>query len=355
MIAQGVAALHQGLDAALAEGKPLHGVPAQAVAQGVGGVRVGPDAPVILRRRHGVQGGLPQQLRSDQGAAEGGQVAGGGVDAAGAHQVQAVLGQGPGVRAPVGFRQPPGVEGIAGGEGVFQARGLQDTGPHVVHEFHAGDGLHHQLRQGEAIVTVDAVCAGISLQPLSGKLLQQTVGGHRISVPEQHGVLKVGPHQPGGVVQQHPHGDLPVPLVRHFEVLQVPGHRSVQGHAPRLRQLHHRHSGVDFADGADAVENIVGQGPVLRPGVAAAAASQNHLAVLPQGVLDTVGAAVGQSTLGGTLSGFLQGGYRLFGHGGDRQAQRQHECQQQGAPALPKFHKHSFPAPWGRWHLILSA
>ena len=47
---------------------------------------------------------------------------------------------------------------------------------HIVHEVHAADSFYHQLRQGEAVVAVNTVCAGICLQPLGGKPFQQKVG-----------------------------------------------------------------------------------------------------------------------------------------------------------------------------------
>ena len=136
VVVQGVAALHQGLDVALAEGIPLHVVPAQAVGQGVRLSAVGPQAPAVLRIGHGVQRGLAQQLRAGQGAAEGRQIGGGGVDAAGADGVQGILGQGPGIGAPVDGGQIVGVKVPAGGEGAVQVQRGQDVLVHIVHEVH---------------------------------------------------------------------------------------------------------------------------------------------------------------------------------------------------------------------------
>ena len=54
MVIQGVAALHQGLDAALGEGKPLHRVPAQAEGEHVQRV-LRPDPAAVLGVSRGVQ------------------------------------------------------------------------------------------------------------------------------------------------------------------------------------------------------------------------------------------------------------------------------------------------------------
>ena len=352
MVVQGVAALYQGLDIALAEGIPLHVVPAQAVGQGVRLPAVGPDAAGILRGGHGVQAGLAQQLRACQGAAEGSKIGGGGVDAAGADGVQGILGQGPGIGAPVNGSQIAGVKVPAGGEGAVQVQGSQDLLVHIVHEGLAGDGLHHQLRQGEAVVAVDAEGAGIRSQPLGGELLQQRVVGFGAGLAEQHGAGEAGAQDAGGVVQQHPDGDVFVPLIRHLEVRQVPGHRGVQGDFAVLHQLHDGHGGVDLADGADAVQLLPGHQAILRPGEVAHMAGEDDLPVLPQGVLQALGAAV----LGGVGGGGVRQGLEIRSRGlclrrrgGDRQTQGQKEGQDQGLPACVQFvHSRFLSRPAGR-------
>ena len=304
VVVQGVAAFHQGLDVALAEGIPLHVVPAQAVGQGVRLSAVGPQAPAVLREGHGVQRGLAQQLRACQGTAEGRQIGGRGIDASGADGVQGILGQGAGVGAPVDGGQIVGVKIPAGSKGAVQVQRGQDMFVHIVHEVHVSDGLHHQLRQGEAVVAVDAEGAGVRRQPLGGELLQQGVMGACAGLAEQHGVREAGAQDAGGVVQQHPNGDVLVTLVRHFEVRQILGHRGVQRDLAVLRQLHHRHGGVDLADGSDAVQLVPGHQAVFGPGEGACLSGEDDLPILPQGILQALGAAV----LGGVGGGCVRCG-----------------------------------------------
>ena len=226
MVAQGVAPLHQGGDAALVEGELVDIVPTQAVGQGV---ILAVRRPQALHRPvgvHEVQPFLAQQVVSAQKPAEGGQVGGGGVEAAGAHDAHGVLGQGPGVLGGgVGLGQEPGVKVVPGGVGVGEARRVQNSGVEVVHKVHAAHRLHHQLGQGVAVVGVDTVGTGVGLEPLGGQPLQQIVGGALIGVAKEEGVPGGVPHEAGGVVQQHADGDVLVPLVGHGETGQVLGHR----------------------------------------------------------------------------------------------------------------------------------
>ena len=180
---------------------------------------------------------------------------------------------------------------------------------HIVHEVHVSDGLHHQLRQGEAVVAVDAEGAGVGLQGLAGELLQQGVRRQGVRIVQQEavgggGVREAGAQDAGGVVQQHPNGDVLVTLVRHFEVRQILGHRGVQRHLAVLRQLHHRHGGVDLADGSDAVQLVPGHQAIFGPGEGAGLAGENDLPILPQGILQALGAAV----LGGVGGGCVRCG-----------------------------------------------
>lgn len=108
------------------------------------------------------------------------------------------------------------------------------------------------------------------------------------------------------MVQQHPHGDLPVAGVRHFKVRQIPGNRGVQRQAVLLRQLQDGHGGVDLADGADAIEHIIRQDAVFRQGINAAVSGQGDLPVIPERVLDADGCAVGHGGFGGCPGGLLQ-------------------------------------------------
>ena len=175
---------------------------------------------------------------------------------------------------------------------------------HIVHEVHVSDGLHHQLRQGEAVVAVDAVSPRIGLEPLGREPLQQGVMGACAGLAEQHGVREAGAQDAGGVVQQHPNGDVLVTLVRHFEVRQILGHRGVQRDLAVLRQLHHRHGGVDLADGSDAVQLVPGHQAVFGPGEGACLSGEDDLPILPQGILQALGAAV----LGGVGGGCVRCG-----------------------------------------------
>ena len=87
------------------------------------------------------------------------------------------------------------------------------------------------------------------------------------------------------MVQQHSDGDVLVARVCHLEVLEIPGHRGVQGDLAVLHQLHDGHGGVDLADGADAVQLVPGHQAVFRPGEGAHLAGEDDLPILPQGVL----------------------------------------------------------------------
>ena len=141
------------------------------------------------------------------------------------------------------------------------------------------------------------------------------------------------------MVQEHPHGDLLVPRVRHLELGQVPGDRGVQLDAALFHQLHHRHGGIDLAHGADAVQVRVQQHPVLRLGVDAAVARQGDLPVLPHSVLDAGGAAVLHGVARGLGGGFLPGkGGGVLRQGRHRQAQTEAQAQSRGRQtAFPCF------------------
>ena len=334
MIVLGVAALDQGLDAIIGEGSEFHAVPAQAIAEHVVSV-LGPDAPSVFGAGHGLAGGAGEEPGARQGAAEGGQVRGAGVEAAGAHDAQAVLAEGPGVLGrEIGLHKPGDVKVLLGGEGAFKARGGQDVPADIGGEVQAGHRLHHQLRQGEAVIAVDAVGPRIGLEPLGGQPLQQVLGGGAVRVVKEEGVGLGGTHEAGGVVQEHPHGDLLVPLVRHFELGQVPGDGGVQLDAALFHQLHHRHGGVDLAHGADAVQIRVQQHPVLGLGVDAAVARQGDLPVLPHRILDAGGAAVLHGVARGLGGGLLPGeGGGVLGQGRHCQAQAQAQAQSHGRQA----------------------
>ena len=120
------------------------------------------------------------------------------------------------VRPVVGLGQQALVEVLAGEPGVLQPGGLQNGLAHVVVKVHTADRLHHRLGQGEAVVAVDAE-ARVRRQPLGGELLQQGVMGACAGLAEQHGVREASAQDAGGVVQQHPNGDVLVTLVRHLK------------------------------------------------------------------------------------------------------------------------------------------
>ena len=228
MVTQGVAPLDQGGDAALAEGEHVDAVPAQAVGQSVHLTVLRPQAPRGPVGVHQVQVGLVQQAGAAEEPAEGCQIGGGGIQPAGAHDADGVLGKGTDILAGgVGLGQTARVEIILWGIGVREARRLQDSGAEIVHEVHAAHRLHHQLGQGIAIVGVDTVGPGRRLEPLGGQALRQVVCGALIGVIKEEGISGGVPHEPGGVVQQHADGDLPVPLISHGEAGQVVGHRGL--------------------------------------------------------------------------------------------------------------------------------
>ena len=52
---------------------------------------------------------------------------------------------------------------------------------------------------------------------------------------------------------------------------------------PLLHQLHHGGGGIGLADGADAVQVIIGERAVLRLGVDAVVPLEGDLSVLPKG------------------------------------------------------------------------
>ncbi len=131
-------------------------------------------------------------------------------------------------------------------------------------------------------------------------------------------------------------------LANHFEILEIAGHRCVQGQLPVFRQLHHRNGGVDLAAGADPVQVGVHQNPVLCFGEGAGMTGQHDVSVLPQGILDADGTAVSGCSLGCCLCGYgLTVGDGQCRHG---QAENQSHSQGQRAETFAKFHqKPSFP------------
>lgn len=76
--------------------------------------------------------------------------------------------------------------------------------------------------------------------------------------------------EPGGPdewLMEHAHGDIRIAPVGHGEVRQVGGHRGVQLHLPLVYQLEDGGGGVGLAHRANAVQNVIGEGAVLRAGI----------------------------------------------------------------------------------------
>ena len=319
VVEDGVAPLGHGLNAAVGKGVPVDAVPAQAVGDHILGV-LRPNAPGVLVGHGGGNGVRAENpVLTEHRSAEGGQIGGGGVDAAGAVDAHGLGGEGAGlVRPVVGLGQQALVEVLAGEPGVLQPGGLQNGLAHVVVKVHTADRLHHRLGQGEAVVAVDAERAGIGLEGLAGQLLQQGVGRQGVRVVEQEAVGDGGAGQARRVVEEHAHGDIRIAPVGHGEVRQVGGHRGVQLHLPLVYQLEDGGGGVGLAHRANAVQNVIGEGAVLRAGIISRVAGEDDLPILPQGVLDALGPAGRQGGLGGGLGGLLQRRCGLRRAGGQR-------------------------------------
>ena len=288
----------------------------------------------------------PKLGRPGEGPAEAGQVLRRGVKPARAGHAQAVLGQGALVSRLVDVR-PAGLEIIAGEVSLIQTGLVKDAGVEAVLEIHVRHRLHHQLRQGEAVVAVDAVRAGVRLEALPGQAVQQIAGGGGRGVVEQHAAGKRGAHQPRGVVQQHADGDILIAGVRHLEAGQVPDHGLVQVQLPRLRQLHDGRGGEDLADGARAVNGAfalqrAGAAVLLRP----LGAGGNDLSVLPHGPAGLGGLSIGHGAADGGPGGLVQVRFAaLRRRGGEDEAQAQDQGQQQGAEGLGVLFHVRFPFP----------
>ena len=69
----------------------------------------------------------------------------------------------------------------------------------------------------------------------------------RIRVVKQEAVAIGAAHQAGGVVEQHAHGDVLIPLVRHGEFRDVVGDRTVQIDLALIGQPHHGGGGEHLA------------------------------------------------------------------------------------------------------------
>ena len=298
MVGQGIPALHQGLDAVLVEGEHVDIVPAQAIGQGVVLAVLGPHALHRLVGGHGGQRLLTEECLAGESSAKGRQIGGGGVDTAAPIDGQGLRRQGPGLAGgEVGLRQTAGIKVVAGDKGALQSQGLRDLLCQEITEVHAAGRLNHQLGQGEAVVGVDAVGPRVRLEGLGGEPLQQVIGGVILPVGKEEGAGAGAAHKAGRVVQEHPHGDILIPLVGHGEVREVGGDRLVQIHLAILHQEHHGRSGVDLADGARPIEDIIGNQAVLRQGVDTSAAREDDLPIFPQGILYAGSAAVLHSGL----------------------------------------------------------
>ena len=212
----------------------------------------------------------------------------------------------------------------------------------VVAVAHAAGGLDDQPRQGIAVVGVDAVGSGVRLEGLGGEPLQQLIRGVTVVVSKEEGAGTGAAHEAGGVVEEHADGDVLVAGIRHGELRQVGGDRFVQRYLPLLHQVHHENGGVGLADGAHAVEDIVGEGAVFRAGIGSGAAGEDDLTVLPEGIGYALGPAILQSGLRRCLGGL---GQRvscglLRRQGGSPQGQEQCQRQCQGAaPQSALLHK----------------
>ena len=142
------------------------------------------------------------------------------------------------------------------------------------------------------------------------------------------------------MVEEHAHRDLGVAGVCHGEIREIGGDRLIQVYFPLLHQLHHGGGGIGLADGADAVQVIIGERAVLRLGVDAVVPLEGDLSVLPKGVLDTDGAAILHGVLGGLMGGL--GPVLLCGGGGQGQREGKDQRQEQGGPSAAKVYHRIF-------------
>ena len=69
----------------------------------------------------------------------------------------------------------------------------------------------------------------------------------RIRVVKQEAVAVGTAHQAGGVVEQHAHGDVLIPFVRHGELRDVVGDRTAQIDLALIGQPHHGGGGEHLA------------------------------------------------------------------------------------------------------------
>ena len=214
-----------------------------------------------------------------------------------------------------------------------QGKGLENIGPEILHQALSRNGFHHKLGQGETVVAVHAVCSRVRLEPLGGKTFQQLGGSLVAVVVKQKGASHGRTHQAGRVIQKHPHRNILVTGVCHFELRQICGHWLVKLQFPRVRKLHNRRRGVHLADGPDAVGasgRPAGMGRLrgfLRT-------TFDNLPVLPHCPADARGLPVGQRGLRSLLRriGKVLCSLRRRRHA-DMQAEGQ--CQRQNCQAFP--------------------
>ena len=284
---QGVAALGDRLDAVQVKRVEVDAVPAEAVADHVV-FHVQPLAVRVFPVEGRFARGVRQDIRlAGEDLRKAAQVLGGRVHAARADDVNRVgrrllLGGG----GVIGAHDGGTVKVVLHGLGVRHAERAGDLLMDEIGERHAADALDHDLREREAVVAVHRECARVGLERLRGEVGEQGVMRLRIRVVKQEAVAVGAAHQAGGVVEQHTHGNILIPLVRHRELRDVVGDRAVQIDLALIDQPHHGGGGEHLAGRADAEQVFRGQQAVFLLAVYAADAAFHDLAAVHHRVLD---------------------------------------------------------------------
>ena len=86
------------------------------------------------------------------------------------------------------------------------------------------------------------------------QFLKKLVMIRSICILKQYRVVQVIAHQTGGMVEQHTHSDILVPLVLHREFRYVIHDRLVQLQLSRLTQLLHGRRSIHLADGTNPID-----------------------------------------------------------------------------------------------------
>ncbi len=137
--------------------------------------------------------------------------------------------------------------------GIFQAQRLEHPVIKESYIFLAAYPLHDHLRQGKTVIAIDRHGPRVMLEMRAGQCIERLLL-HIVVIFKPEGILALGPVHARDVVQCHPHGDLPVPVVSHPEFREVVRYRPVKGNLAVIDEEHDRRCHVHLADGADVKE-----------------------------------------------------------------------------------------------------